>query len=399
MALHPGLKSLFVIAGITLISLPAAAGSSPALSPSLIVRVNDTTAYPSSAGTVSVYLTSTADTVAAFSVWLQLDRPDLIRFQIESSNILRVDTVGTLIGGWQYVEGRTVGLQGTDALVACMATKYPGPPQPGIPPAPGERLLFRLPFTSQSVLDTMTDRTVRIHVVKEFLDKFSFATPQGNSIGVYQAYVPDSNMYLCMQRLPDNTCASWQRVAGPPYDSVWNHTDTIAVLDTNVVKSHDGSVFIRPCTGGYPVVGRDYPNTVGDLVNLIRCITSGDFSSIDPRTADVNGDCFVDYADGRIIMDYIEHGMQVQIAPCTCQNPVWRCCSNRRGNLDRDLNDVVDLSDLTVLIDFLFGSAGPLACTKAANVDGDPGETVDVSDLTYLVDYLFNNGAMPPPCQ
>lgn len=65
------------------------------------------------------------------------------------------------------------------------------------------------------------------------------------------------------------------------------------------------------------------------------------------------------------------------------------CCKNTVGNADNDPGDNTDISDLTVLIDHLFGSNTPLACAAEGNIDRSAGNTVDISDVTVLIDHLF----------
>jgi hypothetical protein len=401
MALNSRVKSLFVVAGIALACLLAAGEMSSAQSPSLIVRINDTTASPEGTGSISVYMTNYVDSVAGFTLWLQLNRPDLITLQLDSSNFVHVDTSGTAISGWQYVQGRSLGTAGYDVKVIALVNLYPQPVQASLAPSAQERLLLRIPFTVQSVLDTLTERTALV-MIQGSLEHTGFSRNDGSLIGLAYNYVLDSNMYLCTQRLPDNTCLNWMRVMAPPYDSVFYFTDTIPYLDTNEVKYSDGTVTITNCYGGYVPADVDLdgnPRTIADLTMLLRFIADGTPPLPDPRTADLNGDCFIDMADGKLLADWFQYGGSIQFADCTCPNPVWRCCSGMRGNIDRDPDDVVDVSDLTALVEFLFGTNGTLVCPEAANVDGDPDNTVDVSDLTALTDYLFNNGIAPGPCQ
>ena len=78
------------------------------------------------------------------------------------------------------------------------------------------------------------------------------------------------------------------------------------------------------------------------------------------------------------------------------------CCIGIRGNLNNDDEEKVNISDITYLVDYLFGSPnGPSpACPAEGNVNGDPEGKINISDLTYLVDYLFDSpsGPEPQPC-
>ncbi|UCC45524.1 MAG: hypothetical protein JSU65_06300 [Candidatus Zixiibacteriota bacterium] len=70
------------------------------------------------------------------------------------------------------------------------------------------------------------------------------------------------------------------------------------------------------------------------------------------------------------------------------------------GNTDYDPQDLVDIGDVTRMIDYLFVSMEPLYCPEEGNVDGSEGGVVDMGDLTALISYLF----IPPhtplaPCQ
>jgi hypothetical protein len=71
------------------------------------------------------------------------------------------------------------------------------------------------------------------------------------------------------------------------------------------------------------------------------------------------------------------------------------CCRGWTGNVDGDPNDVVDISDLTALVDYLFAGGHNISdCAGENDVDGS-GQ-VDISDLTMLVDYLFLGGQLKP---
>ncbi|UCC45300.1 MAG: DUF362 domain-containing protein [Candidatus Zixiibacteriota bacterium] len=72
------------------------------------------------------------------------------------------------------------------------------------------------------------------------------------------------------------------------------------------------------------------------------------------------------------------------------------CCVGLRGNVDADEGDIVDIGDLTALIDYLFISFEEPACMREANVDGI--EPVDIGDLTRLIDFLFISFTPPTAC-
>ncbi len=74
------------------------------------------------------------------------------------------------------------------------------------------------------------------------------------------------------------------------------------------------------------------------------------------------------------------------------------CCIAIRGNVDGDLGDAVDISDLVFLVDFIFTGGASPSCDTEANVDGDVGEQIDISDLVFLVDFIFTGGGSPVVC-
>ena len=77
-----------------------------------------------------------------------------------------------------------------------------------------------------------------------------------------------------------------------------------------------------------------------------------------------------------------------------------------RGNVDYDISDVIDISDLVYLVDYMFNSGPAPVCWEEANVDGsgpatppDEGsDDIDISDLVYLVDDMFTGGPAPVTC-
>ncbi len=75
------------------------------------------------------------------------------------------------------------------------------------------------------------------------------------------------------------------------------------------------------------------------------------------------------------------------VASTTIGNVTMGCCVGMRGNADNSPDQIVDIGDLTRLIDYLFISMDELECLEEANTDGEG--VVDIGDLTVLIDYLF----------
>jgi hypothetical protein len=76
------------------------------------------------------------------------------------------------------------------------------------------------------------------------------------------------------------------------------------------------------------------------------------------------------------------------------------CCNPPiRGNIDYDVAEIIDISDLMYLIDFMFLSGPAPVCFEEADVNASGTEPLDISDLVWLIDYMFIGGPPPFPCQ
>ncbi len=67
------------------------------------------------------------------------------------------------------------------------------------------------------------------------------------------------------------------------------------------------------------------------------------------------------------------------------------CCHGTTGDVDQ--SGSVDISDLSMMVDFLFLSGPPGTCFAASDVD--KSGTIDISDLQALIDFLFFSVALP----
>lgn len=72
------------------------------------------------------------------------------------------------------------------------------------------------------------------------------------------------------------------------------------------------------------------------------------------------------------------------------------CCYKRTGNIDCSANGVVDITDLTFLIDHLYINQSTLCCPESANCDDVDG--VDIGDLSALIDRLYISFASLAAC-
>ena len=63
------------------------------------------------------------------------------------------------------------------------------------------------------------------------------------------------------------------------------------------------------------------------------------------------------------------------------------CCEGLRGNVSNDPGDTDDISDLTMMVDYLFVDFKPLPCFDEADVNANG--VIDITDLTQLVNCLF----------
>ena len=72
------------------------------------------------------------------------------------------------------------------------------------------------------------------------------------------------------------------------------------------------------------------------------------------------------------------------------------CCWGMRGNVDYDPGDVIDISDLVFLVDYMFNGGSEPDCMIEVDLNDDGG--IDISDLVFLVDYMFTGGPAPVDC-
>ncbi len=308
------------ILSIAIVSVPVAGQDTL----DLAIAVEHVTAMPGKQDvTIPIYLSNCCDSIVAFQLWLVLNRPDIMQFD------MTLDTVGTLVSGWPH-SVTSLGGSGYDILITA------GDPPPFLNaigyPQTGDIPLLRLVADVYDIPDTMLDRSVGIMVVSVPLDHFSFSRPDGSSVGIVVDTVPDTSWFVCVlwsEPNPDSICLQWEEVSGPPADSF--NVDTIAVarLDTSRVSVSDGSLTVlTPCCNG-----------------------DGARGNVDGLTS-AGGE--IDVSDLTYMVCYI-------FCPISCLGACDPPPCMDEGNIDAITGPggPIDIADLTYLVAYLFQS-GPL---------------------------------------
>ena len=332
----------------------------------VVISVGDTIAFPNTTNTViSVFVDNfpAADTIVGFKLKITLNGPtNMVEFQTDSGISIDItywrcenydmdsicidslnvdadsswdfinvdtfevlignfDTVGTLIGGWEFVVAQSNVQNSTSLILVGIANSSGGAITRGFAPQQGG-LLMRLLVDVLDVPDTTTDRTVVLEIEKDFLDNFNLvSTDPSWSPWAYETFM-DTNGWVCTQWAIDTTvnppdtlsCLNYERTSTPPFDSIEVVPDSIAFIDTTRIQLFDGTMIINetsPC---------------GDLNN------DGNFGNI---------------LDLTFLIDFIFRGGP---AP----NPLCRA--------DLDCNGTcANILDLTYIVDFIF-RGGPPVC-------------------------------------
>jgi hypothetical protein len=256
---------------------------------------------------LSVYLRNYVDTVAGFSLMLIMDRP-------AAGFSATIDTVGTLVAGWDLFNVALLG-GGDFACKAVGLAQSIDPPYDnrGIPPQDGQIPFFNLRLFIPDLPEIASRDTASI-LLCEATDCISLARPDGTSIGYDTCLRIDTAYYRCTN-WQDSVCVTWQRVHTPPYDSVAIDTEVVACLDTLALRWTAGSVCVHPRCG-------DIDGSVDGLVTM---------------------------SDLTLLIDHLF----ITLTPVR-----WPTEANVDGSEDH----LLTMSDLTVMIDNLFISLEPLDC-------------------------------------
>jgi len=338
------IKTMFPFLSALLLTAVIFAVPLAAQSCQLEIEIRDTAAYSGQTNAVvSVYMQNHADSVAAFELWLILDRPDIMEFAmdttidvdtaywrclewvvttcVDSNDITdsvlyygsdydwstidteyiisgAFDTAGTLISGWDYVLANSIVGTGHDMQIIGVANDIPPPYTPGIGPQNSDLPLIKLYANIYEIPEEQEDRSVGIHVAADNLDNFGFSDPNGTFIGLVIDTVLQERCYACEDG-GDPPCDPMIRVPcdGPDVDSIWC-CDTVLSprLDWDYVCIYDGQLTVVYDFSCGDVDGSGSVNIL-DITALISYLYKDGDMPGDPRAADVDNNCAINILD------------------------------------------------------------------------------------------------------
>ena len=237
---------------------------------------------------------------------------DWIHIDTTPAFVGNIDTTGTLVSGWEYIQTRSYGSNGMDMKITAQANLMAPPYKKGIGfPQDGRTPLIKLRADIFNIPDTATERTVKIMIQHDNLDNFGFSDEEGNLIGFYSQSIVDTSWFVCQQWAdpPQNTiCMLYQEVSIPPAqpDSIDVDTILVARLDTSKVSVTDGSLTIL--TGICGDVNNNRLINIQDVTYLIKFLYQGGPPPPVPRLANCNGDSITNIKDVTYLILFLYKG-------------------------------------------------------------------------------------------
>lgn len=210
------------------------------------------------------------------------------------ARIGNLDTVGTLVGGWELVESRSLAGLGYDLKITA-ATEVPPITPPFVPgigfPQYGIKPLIKIMGDIKDIPDSAANRTVNINIQTASKVNFSFSDENGDAIGIVTEELEDTLWWECLEWVdpPANTiCYNYKRVPFGPSDSFSLDTILVGHLDTNVVFLKNGSLTVLQGVCG-DANGDNNINLL-DILFLISSVYDNGPDPSNPMLADCNCD-------------------------------------------------------------------------------------------------------------
>ncbi|MBN1212367.1 MAG: hypothetical protein JXA92_07295 [candidate division Zixibacteria bacterium] len=236
------------------------------------------------------------------------DSPLIVHIDTLVAEIGNIDTVGSLIGGWDYVSTRSYSLDQVDVKVTAIANTIGGSTNKKIPAGQYGGLLFRLLGDIEEIADDDTNRVVQIRVESHALQHFIFSRPDGSAVGIHTQEVPDSNLWRCVSwaGIPfESPCTGYDRVNVPPYDSVEYILDTVAYLDSTEVYIDEGSLTVLAGVCGNCNNDPGDVIDISDITFMIATLYLYGPPPENPTLCDINCDNQIDISDIVGLIDYL----------------------------------------------------------------------------------------------
>jgi len=350
--------------------------------PDLLVQVGDTTALPGQQDVlVAVNLSNFHDTVAGFNVWIQLDRPDIARFDIETDTVM--DTTYWYCLQWDdgscvdslHLYGDTlyfVCLEWDEQQLLCLDSAL-------VPPDSAYDFSHPVEYDFYQV-DTVEVLAGGISIEGTLIEFWEYVDSRSLS-----GYGTDLNI-AGIADLPDG-----QTTPGvgpqPGGTLVYLRMDVLDVPDTLVDRTVNLLVMGIPCFSDPDgqCIGRAVETVVHPDSSCYFCMAwAGDLCLNWVRVPwEHAGDCdSVDYyIDTTVVIDttgvIVDHG-SLYVLP----RPEF-------GDINND-GSVMDIADLVYFVAYMFGGGPPPVTTESADCDLD--NLITVSDLVCLVNLMFPSG-------
>jgi hypothetical protein len=324
----------------------------------LIITVGDTTGDPGQQNSwISVFLTNVFDEVAAFEVWLRMSRPDILEFQTNLDTV--VDTTYWICNAWS----------GSDCIDSVASEKDSAWDIRHIDTVEvftgnldtAGTLISGWDFvTTRSITGSGTD--IKVSAIADRPNIPGTPPPiSTQSGGVLFRLLGD------IQDVPDSMTDRGVDIFVQPFLDHFSFSrsdgSSIGILTQEV----EDTSYYR-CNSWVP------PDSVQCLdweeVTALECGPECDSLDIDTITVGVLDTAAVKFIDGSVTVN---------------MPPPWECG-------DFDDSEVIDIGDLTLLINALFITIQPPADPlEKANVDcsGELPLTIDIGDVTALIRSLF----------
>ncbi|RKX19808.1 MAG: hypothetical protein DRP51_06760 [Candidatus Zixiibacteriota bacterium] len=283
---------------------------------------------------------------------------DPVYTELKEAFVGNIDTVGTLVQGWEMITTRSLTETGQDMLITAFADQAGPPPDtrtPGIGyPQYGVMPLIKILGDIFPMDDTVTNRTASVMINASIIDYFGFSDEEGNSIGVISEDIEHYTYFMCEQWLvQDEVCMYWNRV-----------------MESECPPEPDGcdSVHVDTILHGYLDVD-ECCNPAGD--SCIREIEEWQC----PDQFDGTG---------------VWHAGSIRIVYGSITVETGTC-----GEIDGV--EGINILDIVYLINYKYKGGPPPENLNMADVDNCSGD-INILDVVYLINYKYKLGPDPSCC-